>query len=159
MLQALEATLREFENGRIGRRQAMARLGALVTALAAAPGIAGEPTTGDAPTFAATGLNHVALSVTDVARARDFYRRHLGLTVSSDNTPSNCFLNVGGEFLALFRGERPGLHHYSYTVPGYDPADAVERLRAAGLEPRRTANRVYFDDADGLTVQVSAPNR
>lgn len=159
MLEALETTLREFEDGRIGRRQAMARLGALVAVVASGAGAAAQPAKEDEPTFRATALNHVALRVEDVARARDFYRRHLGLKVSSDNAPVNCFMNVGGNFLALFRGEEPGLDHYCYTVPGYDAADAVERLRAAGLEPRRTANRVYFDDADGLTVQLSAANR
>ena len=159
MLEALETTLREFEDGRIGRRQAMARLGALVAAVASGAGASAQPRPAEKPTFQATALNHIALRVEDVARARDFYQKHLGLTVSSDDAPVNCFMNVGDNFLALFRGEQPGLDHYCYTVPGYDAGEAVERLKAAGLEPRRTANRVYFDDADGLTVQVSAANR
>ena len=96
--------------------------------------------------------------MTDVARSRDFYRRHLGLSVRSDDSPATCFMNVGPDFLALFRGEEAGMDHYCYSVPGYDPTAAVARLREAGLEPRRTANRVYFPDPDGLTVQVSSPN-
>ena len=30
------------------------------------------------------------------------------------------------------------------------------RLKAAGLTPRRRSDRVYFDDPDGLEVQVAA---
>jgi catechol-2,3-dioxygenase len=35
----------------------------------------------------------------------------------------------------------------------------VKTLEAAGLSPRRVSDRVYFDDPDGIEVQVSAPNR
>ncbi len=34
----------------------------------------------------------------------------------------------------------------------------METLKAAGLKPERHENRVYFDDPDGLTVQVSGKN-
>ena len=47
------------------------------------------------------------------------------------------------------------MHHYCYTVDGYEAGQAVKTLRAAGLEPERQEDRVYFDDPDGLTVQVS----
>ena len=57
-------------------------------------------------------------------------------------------------FLTLFRADRPGLNHYCYAIDGYDPDDAMERLAAAKLRPRREGNRVYFPDPDGLTVQV-----
>ncbi len=68
-------------------------------------------------------------------------------------------LNVGEhDFLALFRADKPAMDHYCYTIKGYTAGDAVKRLESAGLEPRRRGNRVYFDDPDGLEVQVSAPN-
>ena len=108
-------------------------------------------------TFQATSLNHIALSVTDIGRSRDFYVKHLGLKVTREGR-SNCFLNVGPNFLALFRARQAGLNHYCYTVKGYTADSAVETLRAAGFESRRAENRVYFDDPDGLEVQLSAPN-
>ena len=33
----------------------------------------------------------------------------------------------------------------------------VKTLECAGLNPRRRENRVYFDDPDGLTVQIAGP--
>ena len=45
------------------------------------------------------------------------------------------FLTTGRGWLALFEGEKPGLHHYCYSIANYDPADAVARLKTAGLNP------------------------
>ena len=58
-------------------------------------------------------------------------------------------------FVALFRGKEPGIDHYCYTIDDYDPGAVVARLEDAGFSPRRRENRVYFDDPDGLTVQLS----
>ncbi len=106
----------------------------------------------------AIGHNHVALSINDVARSRDFYKKHLGLAVMRERDGQNCFLRCGEHFVALFRAAEPGLDHYCYTIKQYAPAAVVDKLNAVGLNPRRVENRVYFDDPDGITVQVSAPN-
>ncbi len=142
-----------FERGQVSRRELIIALAGLVGAASTARAAR------DDSTFTATEINHIALSVTDVTRSREFYQKHLGMTLRSDNTPHSVFLNCGSDFLALFRADTPGMTHYCYTVEGYDAADAVTRLKAAGLKPRRRSNRVYFDDPDGLEVQVSAPNR
>ena len=42
-------------------------------------------------------------------------------------------------------------------VAAYTADSAVKRLETAGLKPKRRSNRVYFDDPDGLEVQVAAP--
>jgi catechol 2,3-dioxygenase-like lactoylglutathione lyase family enzyme len=150
-----ERLVAEFERGLLSRRQLVSRLMGLGAAMAALPGAAVARATEDA-TFQATGLNHVALNVQSVPRSRDFYIKHLGLKVTSDGGEDNCFLGGGSDFfLTLFRGERPGLNHYCYTIRGYDPDKAEEKVKAAGLKPRRERNRVYFPDADGITVQVA----
>ena len=139
--------VREFELGRLSRRQLIVQL----MALGAVTGRAQTP----APTFQSTGLDHVALRVTDVGRSVEFYQKHLGLTVTS-RSESSAFLDTGdAEFLALFRGGRPGLAHYCYSIRDYDAESAVETLTAAGLQPRRSGNRVYFDDPDGIEVQLA----
>lgn len=156
MIQAIDGILGEYEEGRVSRRAVLARLGALVAAMA---GAARAVPAAEKPssTFTATALNHIALRVTDVGRSRDFYANHLDLEVMSQSD-SNCFMSCGPDnFIALFRGEKAGMDHYCYTIEGYTAAGAVEKLDAAGLEPRRTGNRVYFSDPDGLTVQISAP--
>ncbi len=146
-----------YDRGRLSRRRLIVELTGLFGVAA------GLGATQDSPrptsTFGATEINHIALAVTDVSRSRKFYEEHLGLTLRSDNSPHSVFLDVGKrDFLALFRSDKPGMDHYCYTVEGYAPADATKRLETAALEPRRRGNRVYFDDPDGLEVQVSAAN-
>ena len=120
------------------------------------PPVAGAPAAGPAPTFVGTDLNHLALRVTDIERSRAFYQRHLGLELAS-RTRSNCFLRCSEhDFLALFKSEKPGMDHFCFSIAKYDPDDAVARLEKAGLSPRRRADRVYFDDPDGIEVQVAA---
>lgn len=148
--------LEDYETGRVTRRQVVARLALLGAAIGSGRS-AGAEEEGQGPTFEAVGLNHIALRVTDVARSRDFYKRHLGLSVASQSLPGNCFLQCGPQFVALFHGERPEMDHYCYSVPGYDQQDAARRLRAQDIEPRLAGSRIYFPDPDGLEVQLASP--
>jgi catechol 2,3-dioxygenase-like lactoylglutathione lyase family enzyme len=149
-----EKIVQDFERGQLSRRQLVSRLMGLGAALAVVPRAA-EANQGDSSTFQATDLNHIALNVSSVPRSRDFYIKHLGLKVMRDGGEDNCFLGSGeGFFLTLFKGDKPGLNHYCYSIRGYAADQAVEKLKAAGLKPRREDNRVYFPDPDGIEVQV-----
>jgi catechol 2,3-dioxygenase-like lactoylglutathione lyase family enzyme len=146
----------DFEKGRLSRRQLATRLMGLGAAMAAMKGTAWAQATEKA-TFQATGLDHIALNVTDIPRSREFYVKQLGLRVLRGDDDSS-FLGADRDFfLALFHAEEAGMNHYCYSIPSYDPEDVVERLNAAGLRPRREQNRVYFPDPDGLTVQLAGP--
>lgn len=156
----------EYDQGKLSRRQMATRLMGLGAALATLKSAAWaqEPTSGvgqgeevPRPTFQATGLDHVALDVTDVDRSRKFYQEHLGLRVIRGTGNDSSFLGADRDFfLTLFRAESPGLNHYCYAIEHYDPQEAVRRLEAAGIQPRRTGGRVYFPDPDGITVQIAA---
>ncbi len=145
----------QFERGQLSRRQLASRLMGLGAALAAVPGAAHAGQDRDS-TFRATGLDHVALDVRDVPRSRDWYVKHLGLEVIRDGGEDNCFLGSGGGFfLTLFRGDKPGLNHYCYAIKGFDADRAEAKLKEAGLKVRRESGRIYFDDPDGIEVQVA----
>jgi catechol 2,3-dioxygenase-like lactoylglutathione lyase family enzyme len=60
--------------------------------------------------------------------------------------------------LNQFPAAAPPMDHVCFTVPDYDPVDAADRLRAAGLEPDVEADRVHFLDPDGFRLQVGGPN-
>ena len=153
-----EEIVAQFERGGITRRQMAARLMGLGAALAALRG-GGGADAADGPadgTFHATGLDHIALDVRDVARSRDFYIKHLGLTVLRDGGADTCFLAAGKRMvLTLFRGDKPGLNHYSYAIDGFDADKAEAKLTAAGFKVRRESDRIYFPDPDGIEVQIS----
>lgn len=157
MMGQIERFVKDYERGKLSRRELVTHVAGLAAAVATAG--AGGRAFGDShkggSTFKATGVNHIALSVPDVAKSRDFYVKHLGMTVSHDNRNS-CFMTCGNNFVALFRAEEPGMNHYCYSVEDYDVSDAEEKLEAEGLNPRREGNRIYFPDPDGLEVQLAS---
>lgn len=151
----IDRIMDDYDRGGLTRRDLIAQLVGITGAMALGSRTA-MAQDGPKPTFVATDLNHLALRVTDVKRSSAFYQKHLGLKVASQN-PNSCFLRCkDANFVALFQNEQPGMDHYCYSIEDYNPARAVEKLEAAGIQARRTDNRVYFDDPDGLEVQVAS---
>jgi catechol 2,3-dioxygenase-like lactoylglutathione lyase family enzyme len=107
-------------------------------------------------TFRSIGLNHLAVTVGDLATSRDFYVRHLGMGVMGQGEGS-CFLSAGAnQFIALFSDGHPGIHHLCFSVADYEPARAMEAMGHAGLDGRRLHDRVFFADPDGVAIQISS---
>ena len=52
------------------------------------------------------------------------------------------------------------MDHYCYSIEDYDVLEAEAKLKEHRLNPRvvRDDGRIYFDDPDGLTVQLAAEN-
>ena len=154
-----EQIVEQFEKGQLSRRQLVSRLMGLGAAMAVMPNAA-QAGQDEKSTLQAKGLNHIALNVRDLERSAEFYRAHLGLKVVHKQ---GDFLWVLGRskddrFFALFRNDKPGLSHYAYTIENFDPDEVVRKLNAAGIKHRRERHGIYFDDPDGLVVQVSGPN-
>jgi catechol 2,3-dioxygenase-like lactoylglutathione lyase family enzyme len=105
--------------------------------------------------FRGNGVNHVALHVSDIERSREYYQKLFGLPVVR-KTSSSCFLGVGENFLALFKSSSAGMAHFCVSVDDYAADEATKQASGAGLSPRRSGNRVYFDDPNGLEVQVAS---
>lgn len=160
---AIDAIIDQFEQRRISRRE-------LLTALVAAAGALPLARTATAQTAmpAATGrsMNHVSLSVADVDRSARFYQRVLGMEIIS--RPANGGLNMGlgpESFLGLYELDNPGsMHHLCIGVDNYDAEALATRLEDHGVEARinrNPANRtsggdqLYFEDPDGITVQLA----
>ncbi|MBT8484610.1 MAG: hypothetical protein HKO59_04030 [Phycisphaerales bacterium] len=150
----LNRMLDAYERGALSRRDLLAGLTGVAAAGVAPPPPPPRPREGS--TFRGVNLNHLALRVTDIPRSRAFYQKHLGLTVASEGEQS-CFLRCRErDFVAMFRSQTPGMDHFCFSIDRYEPAAAVAKLSDAGLEPRRRGDRVYFDDPDGIEVQVAA---
>jgi catechol-2,3-dioxygenase len=149
MNEILSALLDRYERGEVSRRQ-------LLQALAAVAGVSQTAAAAE-PTFRGIGLNHIALRVADIPGSKQFYQKHLGLPLISESATS-CFLKVGDEFLTLFKRGEAGLDHYCYAIENFDADAVMAKLNREGLNPRRASgtDRVYFQDPDGLTVQLAA---
>ncbi|HJO05488.1 MAG TPA: VOC family protein [Acidobacteriota bacterium] len=115
-------------------------------------------------------LEHVNLTVADLGRSVDFYRRLLDLRVrwegeTSDGMPA-AHVGTDDSYLALFEGDRSkivmdyesvGFNHLGFVVDDLD--EAKSRLDALGatihFEPDyEPGRRAYFTDPDGYEVEL-----
>jgi catechol 2,3-dioxygenase-like lactoylglutathione lyase family enzyme len=99
------------------------------------------------------GINHVALEVSDVDRALDFYGRIFDLRLRG-RSDGAAFIDIGDQFLALMKthsGPPDGARHFGLVVD--DKEATRQALIDAGAEilPGR---RLDFLDPDGNRVEI-----
>ena len=126
----------------------------------------------NAHTFRVSGLDHIVLCVQDVARARDFYERVLGMQ-SREERPGKWSLHFGSHKISLqdaattpsiARDTVPGSGNFC-VLSDRPVADWLEHLRVEGVAvidgPGERAGAtgpilsVYLDDPDGNLVEIS----
>jgi len=121
--------LRNFEEGKISRRQLVR---SLTVAASAAAAVGVTPSAiGDEGTLKTIGINHISYRVADYKKSRDFYTGLLGLKVRTDSG-TKCSLTVGGIGLVVQPGEdertrrTPMIDHIAYHIDG-----SMDEIRAA----------------------------
>lgn len=114
-------------------------------------------------------MRHLALKVSDLERARDFYVRVFGMKVVWQPDADNAYLSGGADNLALHRGASANenadagrLDHLGFivaTIP--DLEAAYEWAQSAGLEivhelkhHRDGSVSFYIRDPDGNVIQA-----
>ena len=115
------------------------------------------------------GLRHLALKVSDVERAKDFYVRVFGMTLVWQPDLDNAYLSSGCDNLALHRGdskktvgEADRLDHLGFIVPTIADIEAgYAWAKSAGVEivhelkhHRDGSVSFYIRDPDGNVIQA-----
>jgi catechol-2,3-dioxygenase len=117
-----------------------------------------------------TGVSELVLEVVDLEAAEQFYSAILGLPVVQRWPDREAIWVMAGERtriglwrpqVGLARG-RGGIHvHFAMHLADEDYDDAVERLRAAGLQTEEhtfdtyeQSRAVYATDPDGNVVEL-----
>jgi len=155
MEQIIAKLLREFEEGKMNRRQ-------LIQSLAVAASAAAVPASAEGKGFQAVTVNHISYQVKDYAKTRDFYADLLGMKVSHDDG-KQCYLSFGDTFL-LPRNAREGaptprVDHVAYTIETWDRNAVEAELKRRGLTPRPdTEDSFHVTDPDGFNLQISGKN-
>ncbi len=161
MRQAMDELVDRFERGALSRRELIAGVLALG---ASAPRAVGGPAS--PPPIEVSGIDHLALRVSDIERSARFYAEHFGAKVRS-RMSNATFMDVGAQWIALFgpgvastgfAPTVPGLDHFSFrpiSVRGFE--ERTQALREHGLDPQSPpgSGRVYFKDPDGVILQLS----
>jgi catechol 2,3-dioxygenase-like lactoylglutathione lyase family enzyme len=150
--------LKDFENGKMTRRQLIQSLALAATAASAAIG-APAAAAPESKGFKAIAVNHISYEVGDYARTRDFYADLLGMKVLKDDG-KQCFLAFGETFLiprnARQADKAPYVDHFAITIDNWNK-DAVEaELNRRGLQPRPdTKDSFHIKDPNGYDLQIS----
>ena len=163
MQDSVENLVTLFENGTLNRQQLIQ---GLLAALAPLSMVAHAPAdTSTTSTFRGRSLNHVTLSVTDVARSQEFYSRLLGGTLSCGSIETkkgakvdSATLALPDGFLALFKLGEPRVHHFCVGIENFSIDTAFEKLKSDFPESKPTIYRgeeLYFRDPDEILGQVS----
>ena len=153
MVTELELLLSRYESGQISRRDL---LGALALLLLPVP----VPALRKPKIGVAKQLNHVTVRVPSVEQSQTFYQDLFGMPVLTRQEPG-VNLAVGSGFLGLYpmdQGERGQIDHFCLGLDHFD-ADTIQRkLAALGLNAsirlRGDTKELYFDDPDGIRVQL-----
>src|SRR5712692_2241355 len=156
MEQIIARLLRDFEQGKITRRQLIQSLALTATAASAA----GTAAAADTPVAKALYINHVSYQVADYTKTRDFYAGLFGMQVAED-TGKECELRFGNN-IVIARNRpsgTPKVDHIAYTLANWDTDKSVKprveaELKRRGLEVRATAGSFHVKDPDGFEVQM-----
>jgi catechol 2,3-dioxygenase-like lactoylglutathione lyase family enzyme len=153
----ISTLLREYEHGRVTRRQLIRTLAVAATATSAVG-------TAEAAPANALSINHVSMQVADYTKTRDFYAGLFGMKVSDDDGKTQCRLTFGDNILiprnASSRpGGKVGVDHIAYTLANWDSDKSVKpaveaELKRRGLTIRVTEGSFHVQDPDGFEVQM-----
>lgn len=156
MIERVERMLASYEDGSMDRRQFVTA----IAALAATPAASAEAQ--PPALFRGRVVNHVTVSVADVARSRTFYQGLLGATDIGTPSPKLSDLRIGDSFIGLYPLGQPGrIDHFSIGIDDYeaDRVLAALKQRYPESKPNIAGDReVYLIDPDGVRVQLSHPN-
>jgi catechol 2,3-dioxygenase-like lactoylglutathione lyase family enzyme len=157
MQHTIETLVRQFEQGRLTRRQLVQ--GLLVAA--AAPAAAQQPPAG---AFVASGIDHIQITVDDLKASHQFYEKLFGVKARS-NSPNQANVSVGtaGNFLAIQSGTgriKP-IDHFAIAVENFSQEAALASIERAtpGTKAEKSGNSVFVTGPEGVRVQIQAATR
>lgn len=152
MQHTIETLVRQFEQGKLTRRQLVQ--GLLV--LAASPLIAQDRPVG---AFRAAGIDHVQITVSDLKATQQFYEKLFGVTSRSTGaTQLSLAIGTAGDSVSVHSEAGPikPIDHFGITVENFS-ADAalatIERV-VPGTKAQKQGDSVFMIGPEGVRVQL-----
>jgi catechol 2,3-dioxygenase-like lactoylglutathione lyase family enzyme len=132
--------LRDFEDGKMSRRQLIQSLALAAVAAPAAATATAAPATpaGTAPPWKTVWLDHISYAVADYKKSTAFYTELMGWEVENDNGTSQATLKIGNIGGIIIRNARQPAANPQPTQPGRPPLTGVINHVSWGIEPWNT---------------------
>lgn len=179
MEQTIATLIKDFENGKMDRRQLIKSIAALALAGSATP--VGAATAADKAPWKTVHLDHISYAVNDYKKSAEFYSNLMGWEIANDNGKNQATLKIGNVGEIIIRNSRrpegaaapaapagqagrPPLtgviNHISYGISPWDKDSVKAELTKRGLNPRDDFQNGGFEsyhvlDPDGWDLQIS----
>lgn len=161
----IDGLIKDFEIGKVDRRQFCEAMAIAATVFAAGSEANAAPARG----FTMLGINHISYSCPDYRKARDFYSSLFGMQVTNDKGMGRANLafgpeaGKGGNFLVTHNpGANPPrpteavIDHVCYTIPNWDEAKVRAALAANGFpNPTGRNGSLHVYDPFDYDVQIA----
>jgi catechol 2,3-dioxygenase-like lactoylglutathione lyase family enzyme len=160
--------VKDFETGKIDRRE-FCQTVALAAMVYGAGEAANAQNAGRG--LKVLGINHVSYTCPDYAKARDWYNRVLGMTITpgmDNGMRANLMFGPepgkGGSFIVARTGDptkkgnsQAVIDHICYTIPNWDDAKVVASFKERGLDAKgREGSRTVLDPFNNRVQIASA---
>ena len=174
--------LRDFEDGKMTRRQLIqslataAMVGSASAAAAQAPATASSAASTPAP-WKTVWLDHISYQVSDYKRSVEFYKNLMGWEVQNDAGTRQATLRIGDVGGIIIRNSRQPapdappaasgrppvtgvIDHISFGIAPWDTDKVKAELERRGLNPRpdmvgENFKSFHVKDPDGWDLQIS----
>jgi catechol 2,3-dioxygenase-like lactoylglutathione lyase family enzyme len=173
--------LRDFEDGKMTRRQLIQSLAMAAMAGPAAAAAAQAPATSSATSTPApwktVWLDHISYQVSDYKRSVEFYKNLMGWEVQNDPGTRQATLRIGDVGGIIIRNSRQPaadsqpaasgrppvtgvIDHISFGIEPWDTDKVKAELERRGLNPRpdmvgENFKSFHVKDPDGWDLQIS----
>ena len=158
--------LKQFEDGKMTRRQLIQSLAIAAVAAAPASSVAAQGASAISPAAApapwkTVWLDHITYAVADYRKSTAFYRDLMGWEIRNDNGTSQCTLKIGNVGEIIIRNRRPPaadatpaagsgaqpaqtgrvpltgvINHVSWGIEPWSTEGVKAELERRGLKPR-----------------------
>ena len=114
--------------------------------------------------FHPRGMHHVAIQVTDMPKAAEFYRKLFGEPVEMQGNPPHPIFQAGETRVVLYNpapAKPAKIDHFSVLVDHFDARSAVRVVQELGANAQlsRDGTLNEFFDPDGIRLQVTFPGQ
>lgn len=181
MEQTIATLIKDFEDGKMDRRQLIKSLAVLAIA---GPAAAVQPAAAQAKApWKTVHLDHISYAVNDYKKSAEWYSNLMGWEIANDNGKNQATLRIGNVGEIIIRNNRrpdgaatpagPGagamanrpplsgvINHVSYGIEPWDTEGVKAELTKRGLNPREDMVGADFKsyhvyDPDGWDLQIS----
>lgn len=150
--------LKDFEDGKVSRRQLIKSLAMIAVA---APAAAAAP---PAP-WRTVCLDHISYAVADYKKSAAFYSDLMGWEIRNDNGKNQSTLRIGSVGDIIIRNRREPaeigiINHISFGIEPWNTEAVEAELKRRGLNPRPDMvgddfKSFHVKDPDGWDLQIS----